>query len=132
VPALKETKAYVTGGLRTVARMVEALNVVDGVGLARPLCQEPRLCKDILAGKVDAAVHIEAGDTEFFVGSMIAGCQIKVIGADKEPFDASDEEVMKGVFKDAKGHMERMGSDEKGKVYGWPEVRSVELRGYGQ
>jgi 2,4-dienoyl-CoA reductase-like NADH-dependent reductase (Old Yellow Enzyme family) len=40
-PVLSKTKTYITGGLRTVGAMVDALEIVDGVGLARPLAQEP-------------------------------------------------------------------------------------------
>jgi len=39
VPSLKQTKTYITGGFKTVGAMVNALNTVDGVGLARPVCQ---------------------------------------------------------------------------------------------
>ena len=51
VPALSKTKTYVTGGFKTVGAMVKALETVDGVGLARPVCQEFRFCSDVLAGK---------------------------------------------------------------------------------
>lgn len=57
VPALKQTKTYVTGGLKTVGAMVDATKTVDGVGLARPICQEPRICLDILSGKITGAIH---------------------------------------------------------------------------
>lgn len=43
VPAFHKTKTYITGGFKTVGAMVGALKTVDGVGLARPVCQEPRL-----------------------------------------------------------------------------------------
>jgi 2,4-dienoyl-CoA reductase-like NADH-dependent reductase (Old Yellow Enzyme family) len=47
VPGLQKTKTYVTGGLRTIGAMVEALKTVDGVGFARPVCQEFHFCKNI-------------------------------------------------------------------------------------
>lgn len=56
VPAVTKTRTYVTGGFKTVGAMVHALETVDGVGLARPVCQEPRLAKDILDGKVKGAM----------------------------------------------------------------------------
>jgi 2,4-dienoyl-CoA reductase-like NADH-dependent reductase (Old Yellow Enzyme family) len=56
VPGLKKTKAYITGGLRTGGAMVKALESVDGVGFARPVCQEPHFCKDILEGKIKGAI----------------------------------------------------------------------------
>ena len=56
-PALKHTKVYITGGFKTVGAMVGALETVDGVGLARAICQEPRLAGDILEGKVKGAIR---------------------------------------------------------------------------
>lgn len=58
-PLLKETKVYVTGGFRTAAGMVRALqdNACDGVGIARPLGAEPLLCKHILEGRVSGAIE---------------------------------------------------------------------------
>ena len=55
--ALKKTKVYVTGGFKTVGAMINALSACDGVGLARPACQEPRLPRDILSGKVKGAIE---------------------------------------------------------------------------
>ncbi|KAF2186945.1 FMN-linked oxidoreductase [Zopfia rhizophila CBS 207.26] len=79
VPALKETKAYVTGGFRSVGAMVDALKTVDGIGLARPVCQEPRLAKDILSGKVNAVIHQQLEDSDF---GVVAGNQIRQMGKD--------------------------------------------------
>jgi 2,4-dienoyl-CoA reductase-like NADH-dependent reductase (Old Yellow Enzyme family) len=44
-PGLNNTKSYVTGGLKTIGAMVAALKHVDGVGLARAVCQEPHCPK---------------------------------------------------------------------------------------
>jgi 2,4-dienoyl-CoA reductase-like NADH-dependent reductase (Old Yellow Enzyme family) len=43
VRPLNKTKSYITGGFKTVGAMVKALDSVDGVGLARPICQELHL-----------------------------------------------------------------------------------------
>jgi 2,4-dienoyl-CoA reductase-like NADH-dependent reductase (Old Yellow Enzyme family) len=62
-PALKKTKTYVTGGFKTVGAMVKSLGAVDGIGLARPVCQEPHLCRDILEGKVKGAIKQRLDDS---------------------------------------------------------------------
>ena len=55
VALLKQVRTFITGGLKTVGAMVNALHMVDGVGLARLICQELRICKDILDGKIKGA-----------------------------------------------------------------------------
>jgi len=58
-PLLKKTKVYVTGGLRTAAGMVRAIEsrACDGIGIGRPLAAEPYLCKDILSAKITGAIE---------------------------------------------------------------------------
>lgn len=90
-PALKRTRSYVTGGLKTSAAMVSALKTVDGVGLARPVCQEFHLPRDILQGKVKGAIRQKLDDQNFGLTNMAAGTQIRQVGKDEEPIDLSDE-----------------------------------------
>ncbi|KAI0508956.1 hypothetical protein F5B22DRAFT_638342 [Xylaria bambusicola] len=79
VPSLTgKTKVYVTGGLRTVSGMVEALDSVDGVGLGRPLTNEWFLCKDILEGKVDAAVIPDIPQDNFWLSLMAGNRQMRL------------------------------------------------------
>ena len=73
VPALSKTKVYVTGGLRSVEAMVNALKTVDGVGLARPACQEFRLPNDILSGKVNASIQSGLDEQDFGITNVSAG-----------------------------------------------------------
>ena len=75
VPALNKTKTYITGGFKTVGAMVQALDTVDGVGLARPVCQEPRLCKDILEGRVRGAILPRLDQQNFGLTNVAAGTQ---------------------------------------------------------
>jgi len=72
-PALSKTKVYVTGGFKSAGAMVHALESVDGIGLARPVCQEPRLCKDIVNGKVKAAIKMRLDDDNFGLTNVAAG-----------------------------------------------------------
>lgn len=73
VPALHKTKTYITGGFKTVGAMVKALKTVNGVGLARPVCQEPRFCADILAGKIKGAIKQRIDENNFGLTNVAAG-----------------------------------------------------------
>ena len=73
VPALSKTKVYVTGGFRSVQAMVDALKTVDGVGLARPACQEFRLPNDVLSGKVNSAIQQNFDESNFGLTNVVAG-----------------------------------------------------------
>ncbi|KAI1406993.1 NADH:flavin oxidoreductase/NADH oxidase-like protein [Hypoxylon sp. FL1857] len=84
-PGLNKTKVYVTGGLRTVGGMVRALDTVDGVGLARPLCEEWHLCKDMLEGKVDGAIITGIDPGDFWLSLMAGNRQIRLVGMGLEP-----------------------------------------------
>lgn len=75
IPELKKTKAYVTGGLRTAEYMVNALNTVHGVGLARPVCHEFDLPQLILDGKVNSAIKYLLGEENFGLTNVAAGTQ---------------------------------------------------------
>ena len=72
-PSLSKTKVYVTGGLRSVKAMVDALKSVDGVGLGRPACQEFHLPNDIIAGKVKSAIQIQLDEQNFGITNVSAG-----------------------------------------------------------
>ena len=63
-PILTETKAYVTGGFKSVGAMADALKSVDGVGLGRIICQEPALPKLFLGGEVQAAIQQQYDDQD--------------------------------------------------------------------
>jgi hypothetical protein len=72
-PILSKTKTYITGGLRILGAMVDALKTVDGVGLACSLAHEPRLCKDILEGKVTGAMKQVIYENSFGLTNIAAG-----------------------------------------------------------
>ena len=75
LPELTKTKAYVTGGLRTVKGMVAALDTVHGVGLGRPACHEFDLPQKILDGKVVSSVDYLLDDQDFGLTNIAAGSQ---------------------------------------------------------
>lgn len=75
IPKLNKTKAYVTGGLRSTKAMVDALNTVDGVGLARPVTNEFDLPKKIIEGKVSSAIDTLLDEQDFGTTNVAAGTQ---------------------------------------------------------
>jgi len=121
-PALSKTKVYVTGGFKTAGAMVNSVKTVDGVGLARPLCQEPRLCADILAGKVKGAIKILVDDNDFGVTNVVAGTQIRQLGKDQEPMDMSNKENFEAFQKDVGTWMKKLGDDSDMKEYGYADL----------
>ncbi|KAJ9606386.1 hypothetical protein H2200_009347 [Cladophialophora chaetospira] len=94
VPGLTKTKVYITGGLRTVGGMIRALDTVDGIGLARPLCQEFELCKKILEGQVTGSIipNMELG--EFWLALMAGNRTIREVGRGQEPLELWRDDVI--------------------------------------
>lgn len=130
-PSLSKTRSYVTGGLKTAGAMVKALDVVDGVGLGRPVCQEPRLPRDILSGKVNASIKQRLDDANFGLTNVAAGTQIKQMGKDQEPIDLSKEENEKGFMQDMKKWGEMMAGNKDGEKFGYVDIDSVKPVPYG-
>ena len=131
VPALKKTKTYITGGFKTVGAMMNALNTVDGVGLARPVCQEPRLCADILSGKVKGAIKQRLDENDFGITNVAAGTQIRMIGKDEEPIDLSKEEYEQAFKKDMGDWSNAMAHDTGMYNFGYIDIESIKPNPYG-
>ena len=130
-PGLTKTKTYVTGGLKTVGAMVAALKTVDGIGLARPVCQEPHLPKDMLAGKVDAAIAQEVDQQNFGLTNVVAGSQIRQVSKDQEPIDMSVKENVEAFMKDMGTWGKKMQEDAaKMNMYGYVDIKSVAAKPY--
>lgn len=118
-PALHKTRTFVTGGLRTTGAMLKALEVVDGIGLARPVCQEPFFAADILSGKISGAIEQKIDQNDFGLTNLAAGTQMKMIGKDQEPIDLSDEENVKLFTGEMQEWMGKLGNDEKRELFGY-------------
>lgn len=121
-PALKATKTYVTGGFRTVEGMIRGLEIVDAVGLARPVCQEFRLPKDILSGKVRAAVKQKLDQNDFGLTNVAAGTQMRQVGRDEEPIDLSDDRNVQSFLQDMQAWTEELKKDIEGQRYGYVDL----------
>ncbi|KAL8917868.1 MAG: hypothetical protein Q9208_007690 [Pyrenodesmia sp. 3 TL-2023] len=131
VPALSKTKTYITGGFKTVGAMVTALNTVDGVGLARPVCQEPRLCADILSGKVKGAIKQRLDENNFGLTNVAAGTQMRMIGRDQEPIDLSQDELEQAFEKDMGTWSKAQAHDTGMYSFGYVDIESVKPNPYG-
>lgn len=122
VASARKMKAYTTGGFHTVDAMVKALDVVDGVGLARAACQEPRLPLDILSSKVLGIMKYAMDEGDLYKRMSAAGTQIRQISRDQEPVDLTVPENVESIWGDIMAHFQRIGQDETGATYGWPNV----------
>ena len=131
VPALTKTKTYITGGFKTAGAMVNALSTVDGVGLGRPVCQEPRLCADILSGKVKGAIQMRLDQSNFGLTNVAAGTQIRMIGKDEEPIDLSREDYEQAFLKDMGHWSEVMAQDTGMYSFGYIDIESIKANPYG-
>ncbi|OTB16450.1 hypothetical protein K445DRAFT_316726 [Daldinia sp. EC12] len=124
VPHLSKTKKILTGGFRTTAAMVSALDILDGIGLGRPAAQEPRLAKDILSGTVTSAIRpVDGIVNDVRLSLMSAGSQMTQIVRGQEPFDLSDEKAVESFKKDLAAYRDKIiaakGSLE---VHGFPAL----------
>ncbi|KAH7389258.1 NADH oxidase [Cadophora sp. MPI-SDFR-AT-0126] len=92
VANLRETKSFVTGGFRLVKGVVDALDTIDGIGLGRPICQEPFLCSHILSQKVTGSISQALDESDFGLTVAIACLQIKQMANDKQPINLGKPE----------------------------------------
>lgn len=128
-PSLSKTKTYITGGLKTASAMTDALQTVDGVGLARPVCLEPELPRQIISGEVDAAINQLTDDNDFGQTNVAAGTQIRQLGKDQRPIDLSVKENLEGFQKDVEKWMKGLAEDDS--RYGYVDIDSVKSTPYG-
>lgn len=136
VPALgqspRKTKVFITGGIRSAAAMVGALDVVDGVGLGRPAAQEPRLANDILEGRITSSIKPQKALEDISMGLRLAGTQLGQIAKGEEPLDASDEQAAREFLADeAKWYAAMMADGDKLELSGYVKLSTLQ-RPYGQ
>ncbi|KAK0663412.1 hypothetical protein QBC41DRAFT_329318 [Cercophora samala] len=109
-PRLSKTKVYVTGGFRTAKGMVDALKSVDGVGLVRAVCNNPKLPKDILDGKKTAAPVIAGGVyfDDFILTGSLAGLQMRLMGNGLPVLNAEDDAEVEELKKALQGNQKAL------------------------
>lgn len=127
VQPLTRTKSYVTGGLKTVRAMVDALKTVDGIGLSRPICQEFQLPRDILTGKISGATKLALDDYDYVLSATAAGVQIRQVGKGVRPIDLSDQVAVHALIEDMRTWTEMLSNDADRKLYGYPDLSSGSL-----
>lgn len=132
VSRLKNTRTFVTGGFKTVAGMVAALETVDGVGLARPVCQEFHFARDILGGKIKGAIDQKLDQQNFGLTNIAAGTQIRQVGQDQQPIDLSSPENVQAFLRDMESWAQKMKQDsETMQRYGYVDIESALSTPYG-
>ncbi|KAI1389377.1 NADH:flavin oxidoreductase/NADH oxidase-like protein [Hypoxylon trugodes] len=128
VPHLSKTKKYLTGGFRSTAAMVKALDTLDGIGLGRPAAQEPRLAADILAGKITGAIKPKDElVSDVWLGVTVAGTQLRQVAQNREPFDTSDPKAVESFMAELRKHNSKLIADgDKLEVRGFVELTAPE------
>lgn len=94
---LKKAKLYLTGGFRTAGAMVHAIQqgTIDGIGLGRPVCEEPFLPKMLISGEVSAARNSLIDGPNFGLHGAIGGFQLLQLGrGDTVTLNTTDEEAV--------------------------------------
>lgn len=119
---MTKTRTYITGGFRTVAGMVDALQTVDGVGLGRPLCQEPILCAQILSGKASGIIrpHCDLGDYRSTLSA--AAVQIRQISQELPPIHMGAKENVRLLRLAIAQWLEQKNTDSTGMLYQVPSI----------
>ncbi|KAK3342060.1 hypothetical protein B0T25DRAFT_574370 [Lasiosphaeria hispida] len=131
VPELKKTRAFVTGGLRTVSGMVKALQTVHGIGLARPVCHEFDLPNKIFSGQVQGGLYYLLDEQDYLLTDVAAGTQVKLVGSDKAPLDMTQQSCVDEFNKAMGGWMQAQLDDKDGSFYGWVDIGEKLLQPYG-
>lgn len=126
-PVLSKTKLYITGGFKTGGAMARAIanSSCDGVGIARPLCQEPRLCSNLIAGVVKGCIRTLLDDDDHLLSHVAAGTHMRQIGKDEEPINLSSKSHLDGFMEDLSAWMGRSGD------VGYFDVVSAPVAPYG-
>ncbi|KAI1085193.1 NADH oxidase [Whalleya microplaca] len=139
VPHVTRTRCFITGGIRTVGAMVDALQSgLDGVGLGRPSTTEPRLPKELLVKGSKACIKPLIGDTKviageesFGFGAVLSGAHMRQMGLNQEPFDPSDQASVDGFMKDFATWSKGLTNRSKKEVLSHVKIQSVEVKPYG-
>ncbi|KIW17939.1 hypothetical protein PV08_05134 [Exophiala spinifera] len=122
-PRLSKTKVYVTGGFISAGGMVRALDSVDGIGLGKPVCQEPSLAADILAGKVTGSIVSKIDQNNFQLTILAAGTQLWQVGNGISPSNFEDEKEVKRFLLALETFEKQRQSDTERNLYGFVNFR---------
>lgn len=132
MPSMNKTRSFITGGFKTVGAMVNTLETVDGVGLGRPVCQEPSLAAELLSGKVKGAIKMKLNDDDFGTTNVVAGTQIGMIGRDEEPVDLSNDEHLKVFNQSIAVWQDKLANDTGLYSSGFVRIENFTTHPYGK
>ncbi|KAI1401928.1 NADH oxidase [Hypoxylon fuscum] len=129
VPHVKRMRCFITGGIRTVGAMVDALKSgLDGVGLGRPSTTEPRLPREVLLHDVKGCIQpLDA----WGLSASLAGAHMLQISLNQEPIDPSDQASVDGFLKGFAAWVEAFPKRSKRDVLDHVRVESATTRPYG-
>jgi hypothetical protein len=128
VPLLSHTKVYVTGGFKTISGMEEALQTVDGVGVARATCAKPFLPRDIARGKVKGSLYEMANEYDYGATEVVAGTQMLQIARDQLPMDLAIEPQLKAFERSMAQWEEDLSRDKDMELTGYVDVQGINLQ----
>ncbi|KAJ5626479.1 NADH:flavin oxidoreductase/NADH oxidase [Penicillium herquei] len=131
IPELKKTKVYVTGGLRTVNAMVNAVKSVHGVGLARPSIHELDFPRKVFEEKIRSVPELMLDEQDFPTSSIAAGIQMRLVGNDKQPLDLSQKKHMQVFHSTLQRFFGEMAQNADDFKYGFPDIIDFALNPYG-
>lgn len=99
---IKDVPIYVTGGFRTAKAMVDAVKggSCEGVGLARPVCEEFDFPKKLLSGQVASTRKTLVPDSNFMMGNQVCCAQIAQVGRGEKPTDTLDDSKLQPLLKE--------------------------------
>ncbi|KAI1773435.1 NADH oxidase [Hypoxylon cercidicola] len=138
-PHATRARCFVTGGIRTVGGMADALaGGMAGVGLGRPGAAEPRLPREILARGRRGCVRPLVGDTDVLggedawgLGAAMAGAHMLQMSLDQEPIDPSDRAAVDSFRKGFAAWVEAFATRSGRDVLDHVRVEPAVVRPYG-
>lgn len=124
-PVLSKTKLYATGGWKSASAMVDGLKTLDGIGMARPLAQDPTLCRDILEQRVAGATKQALDQAQYGPTALLAGTQLRAMSKGGEPADGSKPETSAALFQGMGAFFAKKQKEAFGTSYGHMELLAV-------
>lgn len=129
---VQKSKIFTTGGFRTAAAMIEAIEsgTTDGIGMGRPVTQEFDLPRKLINGQLSAATDSHIDQQNFMITNVASGTQMRQVANKIQPFDQSDKQDF-DAFNDVMGNWMKEAGDAAGKGIikaGYPVMQGKPLR----
>lgn len=86
---IKKSTIWTTGGFRTAAAMVKAVETgsTDGIGLGRPVTQEFNLPRKLISGEAVSATATLLDEQDFGITNVLSCTQMRQVANGIQPFD---------------------------------------------